>query len=359
MSDTSKKKSPPAPTHLHRLDAADTAPGYGPRGVLLVGLSAADAAAVGAWFGAMEPGFAVSHCGGDVLEGTVRLNRPIRPVDPVKVRLSCMERVTANTNDGRSTRENLLWQHEEPAEMDATGDTFPVAFALPADARATTTWNGNDGVFWRLEAQAKLPGVDYKTQFELPVCEGELSPEEAAKAARAQTRELAEVAAYVPPAASRVRITTPLRGGPEFYFPPGRSFGGTLIMLALLSGMGWWINVGIERREWGGVFALGVVLIILVFILTYMWTSSVRVSMDAGMVTVTQKFLGIPTVYVVAAADVLEIRPDITANTGSSLTYGLKMVCRDGKNLGAGDRIRSEREAQWLAARMLEAIRKS
>lgn len=64
--------SSPSPTHLHRLDAADTAPGYGPRGVLLVGLSAADAAAVGAWFGAMEPGFAVSHCGGDVLEGTVR-----------------------------------------------------------------------------------------------------------------------------------------------------------------------------------------------------------------------------------------------------------------------------------------------
>ena len=54
------------------MDAADTSPGFGPRGVLLVGLSAADAIAVEAWFHAMEPGFAVSHCTGSMLDGPVR-----------------------------------------------------------------------------------------------------------------------------------------------------------------------------------------------------------------------------------------------------------------------------------------------
>ena len=60
-----------APTHLHTLDSADAAPGYGPRGVLLVGLSAPHAAVVEAWFAAMEPGFPVSHCTGPMLEESV------------------------------------------------------------------------------------------------------------------------------------------------------------------------------------------------------------------------------------------------------------------------------------------------
>ena len=69
----SPSSSSPPPTHLHRLDSADAAPGFGPRGVLLVGLSAADAAAVEDWFFAMEPGFAVSHCTGPMLEEAVRV----------------------------------------------------------------------------------------------------------------------------------------------------------------------------------------------------------------------------------------------------------------------------------------------
>ncbi len=299
---------------------------------------------------------------GGVVEGVVRLNCPIRPDGPVQVRLNCMERVTTHTSDGNSTSENLLWQHEEPAEMVAAGDALPVAFALPADARLTSAWkSGSNGVFWRLEVHAKLPGVDYKAQFELPVCAGELSPEEAAEAARVQAREQAEVATYVQPASSRVRITTPLRGGTEFYFPPGRSLVGTLVVLALLGGMGWWINAGIERHEWVGVFALGIILIIPVFILSYMWTAFSRVTVEAGMVTVTRKCLGIGSTQVVAFADIAKIRTEICESSsgsgGTAALYALEIVCRDETEVNVGGRV-PEPEARWVAARIMEAVRK-
>ncbi|MDD5349554.1 MAG: DUF3592 domain-containing protein [Chthoniobacteraceae bacterium] len=295
---------------------------------------------------------------GGAMEGTVRLNRPIRPEGPVRLRLNCMARTTTSSGDGNSTTERLVWQREETAEMTPTGDAFPVAFALPASASVTTSWNGGDGIFWRLEAHAKLPGVDYKAQFEFPVCAGELSPEAAAEADRVRTREQAEVAAYVQPASSRVRVTTPMRGGTEFYFPPGRSLVGTLIVGGILAGLIWGINQTAAHHAYGPVFGLGVAAFIVGFILSYIWTASVRVNVEAGMVTVTHKFLGIPTTRVLAAADAAEVKTDITASSGSSITYGLKIVCRDGREIGAGDRIKDQREAEWLASRMTDAILK-
>lgn len=294
---------------------------------------------------------------GGAVMGIVHLNRPIRPDGPVRLRLNCFARETRKTSDGTSTSERLVWQREEYADISPAGDSFPVAVPLPADAAVTSAWSGGNGIFWRLEAAASLPGVDYKAQFEIPVCAGEIAPETAAAVRAVQAREQAETAAYVP-AASRVRIAQPLRGGTEFYSPPGRSPLGTLIVGGILAGVLAGIRFAWASREWGLVFGLGVGAFIVGFILTYIWTSSVRTHIGGGLVTVTQKFAGIPTVRTFAAADVVEIRPDITANTGSTLTYGLKIVCRDGKTETAADRIPSEREAQWVAARMMEAIRK-
>ena len=56
--------------HQHGVALADNC--MAPQGMLLVGFAPADSAAVEAWMQQMEPGFAVSHCTGHLLDGTVQ-----------------------------------------------------------------------------------------------------------------------------------------------------------------------------------------------------------------------------------------------------------------------------------------------
>ena len=181
--------------------------------------------------------------------------------------------------------------------------------------------------------------------------ERELSPEGAAG-----------VAAYVQPATSRIRITTPLRGGTEFYFPPGRSLVGTLILGAVLAGLSGGISHAAEQQKQALAIGLGVAVFIVAFILSYIWTAWARVTIDGGMVTVTHCLLGIARNRMVAATDIAKIKPWITGSSsgpkGTTVYYGLEIHCQDDTDMCVGRRIPNQREAEWLAARMTEAVRK-
>jgi hypothetical protein len=92
-----------------------------------------------------------------------------------------------------------------------------------------------------------------------------------------------------------------------------------------------------------------------------MWTAFSRVTVEAGMVTVTRKFLGIGSTQVVASADIAKIRTEICGSSsgpsGTTALYALEIVCRDETEVTVGGRI-PERDARWVAARIMEAVRK-
>jgi len=44
-----------------------------------------------------------------------------------------------------------------------------VALEIPKDQQATNDALENDKIYWQLEASASLAGIDYYSQFELPV----------------------------------------------------------------------------------------------------------------------------------------------------------------------------------------------
>ena len=163
------------------------------------------------------------------------------------------------------------------------------------------------------------------------------------------------------PASSRVRITTPLRGGTEFFFPPGRSLVGSLIPAAILAGLCWGINRAVAHHESSGLlFALGLGVFIMAFMLAYIWTASTRVNVDAGMVTVTRKFLGVARTRIVAASDIAKIKTRISGTSsgpsGTTVFHDLVIVCHDEDEISAGSRVPDQREAEWLAARMTQAL---
>jgi hypothetical protein len=109
---------------------------------------------------------------GGPLSGTLRIpaKRPFNA--DVELKLTCVRQYTTGSGKHRSTNRDVLWQDETCAPTHASGafeTPVPVRFALPADQPATTADGGCDGVYWQLTASARLPGVDYKAVFDIPV----------------------------------------------------------------------------------------------------------------------------------------------------------------------------------------------
>ncbi len=83
------------------------------------------------------------------------------------------------SDDGATTR--IVWDDErtfatEMLSRDRSHTAVPVLFAIPYESRPSDA--KNNAVKWKLRVRAKLPGVDYREEFEVPVFKtAESSPE--------------------------------------------------------------------------------------------------------------------------------------------------------------------------------------
>src|SRR5262249_37189041 len=157
-------------------------------------------------------------------------------------KLSCVNRVITGSGENRNANEKILWREEKtisPAELcpGPTGSCIPISFRLPLDIPQTDTTNSENSVTWLLEADADVPGVDYKDIFELPVFRTKDTPKQE------EAEQLAEPASNdVPPADPTIMVRPTEDGATEFYFPAGRNKGfafSTSVFCLVLSGTIW------------------------------------------------------------------------------------------------------------------------
>jgi hypothetical protein len=111
---------------------------------------------------------------GGTLAGRVLTSVDIKPASGFELTLSCIRRVTRGSGDSRRTSETILWQEEkqiqrETLDYDPTRSTIPVHFSIPYDTEPSEARSVDDETLWRLEVTAEIPGVDYASQFEVPV----------------------------------------------------------------------------------------------------------------------------------------------------------------------------------------------
>ncbi len=111
---------------------------------------------------------------GGQLSGAIQTSVKIRPEDGFHLKLRCVNRVTTGSGKSSSTTETTLWDDEKTMLKELLGDDprrsgIPVFFKIPADCRESDDSNSRDQILWRLEARAKVPGVDYFAPFEVPV----------------------------------------------------------------------------------------------------------------------------------------------------------------------------------------------
>ncbi len=169
--------------------------------------------------------------------GTATLGGPLRariaagrlPEDStVHLTLTCINRTVTGSGSDRSTWEKVVWQEEqmvarESLEPGPDGEIVPVSFILPFDAPPTKNDNPNDRIVWRLEASARLAGVDYDEQFEVPVAPalpGKLPPRDA---------QTASVRVPARPETSGILVEPVPEGGTRFVLPPCRNIRAILV----------------------------------------------------------------------------------------------------------------------------------
>ncbi len=111
---------------------------------------------------------------GGYLGGVIEVPARVMPEADAQLALRCVRRETRGSGKNRHTSDVVLWEHEESIARDkwitGTGGTrIPVLFYIPATCAATDDSDSNNEVVWRLSANAAVPGVDFATQFKVPV----------------------------------------------------------------------------------------------------------------------------------------------------------------------------------------------
>jgi len=292
---------------------------------------------------------------GGVLEGAVSLSRVLQPPEGFALRLVSIHSFMTGAGKNRHTEEAVLWEDKQQVISD-TGATVPVRFALPVDAAVTEAVTASDRYFWRLEVKAKVPGVDYAAQFEVPVVRGTLTPAQLAEARKLQGDETQDEEHFQLPAHSAIKVQDTM-GGREFYFPalrnPGMAFF-LLVFTAIFGGALWALFHFHAPFIFPAVF--GLFTLLLVIFTTHEFFGTTRVVADGNGVTVTKHLFGLGWSKVIPASDIAEIHTaqGATMSSGSSTAvyYNVQIVCRNGRKITAGDEVSDLHEAHWLALEM-------
>ena len=313
----------------------------------------------------------------DLSTQTVGLGGPLRArlaagrlpgESAVLLTLSCVNRIVSGSGENRSVREKVVWQEEQTVAREALepgpeGVVVPVSFRLPADAPPTRHEDSADRILWRLQAKARLAGVDYDEQFEIPVAAAPTG-EAASPAPRpAPTPGLAR------PETSRIVTEPDPEGGTRYVLPPGRNLRATLVALfyaGLFSGMTVLFLVLSRQGDGGGLFrvvfwimAMILVPFSLIIVLVTLHTSRLSTIVTVGSegVAIRSRLLGLSWVVKAPRQDVKDVALHVGMQVGMVPYYDLKIARLSGRPLTISAMLRDKREAEWLAAQITQALR--
>lgn len=104
---------------------------------------------------------------GGKLEGNIQGESQIELPGDFKVQLACYQQ----TGGGDNSKVKKLWDASQPVRVPGGTGLFmiPVSIAIPATCEESSDADPSNLIFWRLEATAKVPGVNFLARFEVPV----------------------------------------------------------------------------------------------------------------------------------------------------------------------------------------------
>ena len=293
----------------------------------------------------------------------------LRGDGPILLTLSCINRTVTGSGSDRSTWEKVVWQEEQAVSSDAVeagpeGALVQVSFRLPFDAPPTQQDNPRDEILWRLQARARLSGVDYDEVFEIPVAPAP------AGAAQADAARNARQPAPGRPDASRILIEADASGGTRFVLPAFRNLKASLVtglfasMFVGGAGLFFFLVRSALHGNWFSLFvsgAIGIVLVpftlLLVLIALHTGLVDTRVLAGPAGLAITSGIFGLSWTRSAPTDDVGDISLKVGMQVGMVPYYDLKIARRSGRPLTISAMLRNKREAGWLAAEIKKSLR--
>lgn len=268
---------------------------------------------------------------GGYLGGMIEVPARVVPEGEAKLQLKCVRRETRGSGKSRSTTDNVLWEHEELIARDKWmtglgGTQIPVLFYIPPECTGTDDSDSNNEVVWRLSAEAAVPGVDFATQFDVPVF---ATGETATPPATGQPL-LAEYSSQ-PLDAAALKNCGVRREGNTFYFSashlPGTKLTTAGLTLGILGLLVWFWGRDIHGVIWAVTIFFG--LIISLFAVS-VWCDQFELRLEGGEVVVTKPRPWGTTITRVRRDEVRLVKHAKSMSSGENQYFGLSLVGVDG-----------------------------
>jgi hypothetical protein len=280
---------------------------------------------------------------------------------PFTVALSCFRRHVTGSGKNRRTSMTNLWMEEKQFKGKRRRDqpdalAVPIAFGIPADARATTLENPTDRILWRLDVRVEIPGVDYTAEFEIPVFRTPESPAVNAGIiddgpihdAFVTKEENVSTDAFTEQLG--VRIMPLAGGGHEFKFNPARHVGSivalTLFNLLWAGAIAFMVNKGAPKLF---PIVFGFFQFVLVLAQLHMMTSMATITTARRSLRCKRGPFGFGSRKSFDAGKIAAITISSGMQSGNAQYWDLRLETRAGARHTLVTSVKNRRFIDWLA----------
>jgi hypothetical protein len=331
---------------------------------------------------------------GGVLEGMILTGKPVKLEHDLFLKFSCLRRVVTGCGKDRHVSEVSLWEDEKIYRTDAIlpepepgHSSIPVHFKIPADQPECYS-QGEESVFWRLDARTKIRGGGFHIAFDVPVYKvaGAANADDSATDEADPTATLqARMEDVRRDEHSRIRVNDGPHGR-EFYFPAARNVGTCLtVTLATMIFSGICVLTWHSHAPLIFPIAFGVFGLLLTCFAFNAWFKSSRITINSSGLEAANRwlFLGRSRHFNISEIERFDIAAGSTS--GARTFWNLKLLKRGGStfsenkarfeqtgqmaamrwplasvgNITLANDIADRAEANWLAAEMTKALGRS
>lgn len=307
---------------------------------------------------------------GERVGGRIHLKFDTRAEHGVDLRLSCVRKIVSGSGKNSSTSQVVLWQADQNVPAGAVapgplGRAIPVDFSIPAESAITSHDNPRDQILWLLHAQADVPGVDYKDDFEIPVFRSS-APAETVRDSESPSSSTGSTFGFATTRSddssevaqpSHTKVVVGMGSdGTEFYFPALRNPGRALMLFLftiIWSGLVYFLYQKHAPMFFFIAFGLSDLLIIAGFL--HVTFGSARITVRSGEIFSRTGLFGLGSTRRIQVSDVAAIVPVVSAqqgtNSGSQL-HAIRLRLKDGRKITLADEIDSRQEARWVVAQI-------
>lgn len=295
---------------------------------------------------------------GGPVNGTIRIPAKVETEDGFDVELICIRQYSTGSGKNSTTHRDVIWQdsrHIDGGVSYGEETMLPVRFTVPYEQQATTAAGGGNGIYWRLNATAAAPGIDYKAVFDVPV---KRTPQSAPSVVPQQglspmTSTGGERVADVI-TREGLRLEPQSGGGFELVFPAARAFSAGLAIALFF--VGWtavcvalW-TVAKAPLLFAAVFTFFDALVLLMLLDAFFVARGIAVDRSRRECIVWRRVAGFQRRERHVPFDaVIDIRSERSGQSGSTVYYRLVLATERGTPVTVGSGVKMWNDAEDMA----------